>query len=44
MLLNAIGEGIEVHSVDRDRYRDAVALLRRQHAERVEQDLSETAS
>ncbi|MEF8795601.1 MAG: 3-dehydroquinate synthase [Salinivenus sp.] len=29
MLLDAIGDGVEVHSVDRDRYREAIVLLRK---------------
>lgn len=32
MLLDAIGDGVEVHSVDRDRYRKAIALLRERAA------------
>ena len=32
MLLDAIGDGVEVHSVDRDRYRRAIALLRERAA------------
>ena len=44
MLLDAIGEGMEVHSVDRERYQEAISILRRQHADRVESDLSEPVS
>jgi hypothetical protein len=38
MLIDAIGHGVEVHAVDRDRYREAVARLRARHeeAERAE--------
>ena len=32
MLLDAIGHGVDVHAVDRDRYREAVARLRARHA------------
>lgn len=31
MLVDAIGHGVEVHAVDRARYREAVALLRERH-------------
>lgn len=31
MLLRRIGQGSEVHSVDRDAYREAIAVLRRRH-------------
>jgi hypothetical protein len=33
MLIDAIGHGINVHAVDRDRYRDAVGRLRARHEE-----------
>jgi 3-dehydroquinate synthase len=38
MLIDAIGHGVNVHAVDRDRYREAVELLRARHeeAERAE--------
>ncbi len=36
MLLDAIGQGIEVHSVDRDRYRKAVSILRDQQGARTD--------
>ena len=29
MMLDAIGQGVEVHQVDQDRYRDAIAILQR---------------
>jgi 3-dehydroquinate synthase len=32
MLLDAIGHGVEVHAVDRDRYRTAVDRLRSRHS------------
>ena len=44
MLLDAIGSGIEVHSVDRERYREAASILHSEHADRVEADLSEPVS
>jgi len=31
MLIDAIGHGVDVHAVDRDRYRDAVRYLRSRH-------------
>jgi hypothetical protein len=38
MLIDAIGHGVNVHAVDRDLYRKAVARLRTRHeeAERAE--------
>ena len=44
MLLDAIGEGVEVHSVDRARYREAVSILRSRHADRTGTDRSEPGS
>lgn len=36
MLIEAIGHGVEVHAVDRDRYRNAVARLQARHARRAQ--------